>query len=304
MIVPAIKSSKRQLWLAAIKPPMYSVAVIPIWVGTAVAFTERGTINSRILLMFTLAAISVLAWVNISNDAFDAETGVDRNKAHSLVNLTGNQPFVFWLGNVFLAIGLLGIVAIAWLQQDPTVLLIVLLTCALGYSYQGPPFRLGYHGVGEIICFVCFGPLAISAAYYSQTQSWSLAALAISIIVGIATSLVLFCSHFHQLEDDLAVGKRSPIVRLGTAKAAELLRWVTGSLYFFTSLFAIAGLIPLWTLLIFVSLPFSIQLCRHVGKHHDQPELVSNCKFIAIAVHFSSGIALIAGLAIGKFGAM
>ena len=302
MTVPAVQYPKWQLWLAAIKPPMYSVAVIPIWVGTALAFAEQGSIDSHILLVFSLAAIAVLAWVNISNDAFDAETGVDLNKAHSLVNLTGNQPLVFWLGNGFLAAGLVGICAIAWWQQDPIVLLIVLLTCALGYSYQGPPFRLGYQGLGEIICFICFGPLAISAAYYSQTQSWSVSALAVSVIVGIATSLILFCSHFHQLEDDLAVGKRSPIVRLGTAKAAQLLPWITGSIYALTSLFVVAGLIPNWTLLVFISLPFTIQLCRHVGTHHHQPEVVSNCKFTAIAVHFSSGIALTAGFVLSQLG--
>jgi len=35
--------------------------------------------------------------MNLSNDVFDAETGVDENKVHSLVNLTGNKPLIFWL---------------------------------------------------------------------------------------------------------------------------------------------------------------------------------------------------------------
>jgi len=39
--------------------------------------------------------------MNLSNDVFDAETGIDKNKAHSLVNLTGNKPLIFWLGNLF-----------------------------------------------------------------------------------------------------------------------------------------------------------------------------------------------------------
>jgi 1,4-dihydroxy-2-naphthoate octaprenyltransferase len=288
-----------KLWLAAIKPPMYSVAIIPIWVGTAVAFAETGIIHGTIFSTFLMSAILIIAWLNLSNDVFDSETGVDENKAHSLVNLTGNKSLIFWLGNLFLAAGILGIVAIAWWQRDFTVIAIVLLCCALGYTYQGPPFRLGYQGLGEIICFVTFGPMAVAAAYYSQTQSWSINSLAASVIVGIATSVILFCSHFHQVEDDAAVGKRSPIVRLGTKRGSQVLFWFGGSVYALTALFVLLSIFPIWTLLVFVSLPIALKLFRHVHQYHDQPEKVSNCKFIAVGMHFFSGLLLGLGFVIG-----
>lgn len=275
-----------KLWMAAIKPPMYSVAIMPIWVGTAVAFAETKMFNSTVFSTFVAAAILILAWENISNDVFDSETGIDQNKHHSLVNLTGDKLLVFWLGNLCLGLGLLGILAIAFWQQDLTVIGIILLCCGLGYMYQGPPFRLGYQGLGEILCFFAFGPLAVEAAYYSQTQTWSITSLAASVIVGIATTLVLFCSHFHQVKDDIAAGKRSPIVRLGTQKGAQLLVWFTGSIYPLTLLFVLWGISPIWTLLSWVSLPFAFKLCRHVQENHNQPDKVSNCKFIAVAVHF------------------
>jgi len=278
--------------MAAIKPPMYSVAIMPIWVGTAVAFAETKIFNGAVFSTFVAAAILILAWENISNDVFDSETGIDQNKHHSLVNLTGNKLLIFWLGNLCLGLGLLGIVAIAFWQQDPTVIGIILLCCGLGYMYQGPPFRLGYQGLGEILCFFAFGPLAVEAAYYSQTQTWSITSLAASVIVGIATTLILFCSHFHQVKDDIAAGKRSPIVRLGTAKGAQLLVWLTGSIYPLTLLFVLCGISPAWTLLSWVSLPFAFKLCRHVQENHNQPDKVSNCKFIAVAVHFWSCLLL------------
>lgn len=283
---------RRKLWLAAIKPPIYSVAVVPIWVGTAVAFAEQRTINLSVFLTFLTTAILIVAWSNISNDVFDSETGVDINKAHSLVNLTGNKPLVFWLGNLCLVLGVLGILAIAWWQRDWTVVGLILLCCLLGYSYQGPPFRFGYQGWGEIICFICYGPLALSAVYYSQAQSWSLVNLAASLIIGMTTTVILFCSHFHQVEDDRAAGKRSPVVRLGTAKAAQLLPWLGGSAYALVVLFVLLGLFPVWTLISFVSLPFAIRLFRFVGTYHHQPEQVSRCKFIAVAMHFWSGMLL------------
>ncbi|MDP5338893.1 MAG: 2-carboxy-1,4-naphthoquinone phytyltransferase [Nodularia sp. (in: cyanobacteria)] len=299
MTTRQVANSQIKLWMAAIKPPMYSVAIMPIWVGTAVAFAETKSFNVVVFSTFIAAAILILAWENISNDVFDSETGIDQNKHHSLVNLTGNKLLIFWLGNLCLVSGLLGILAIAIWQKDFTVIGLILLCCALGYTYQGPPFRLGYQGLGEILCFFAFGPLAIAAAYYSQTASWSINSLAASVIVGIATSLVLFCSHFHQVKDDIAAGKRSPVVRLGTAKAAKLLSWFTAGIYPLILLFVLFGMFPVWTLLSWLSLPFAFQLCRHVQENHHLPEKVSNCKFIAVNLHFSCCLLLGLGFMLG-----
>ncbi len=290
---------KNKLWIAAIKPPMYSVAIMPIWVGSGVAFAETKIFNGVIFAVFMTAAILILAWENISNDVFDSETGIDKNKHHSLVNLSGNKQLMFWLGNLCLGSGLLGIIVIALLQKDPTVIGIILLCCGLGYMYQGPPFRLGYQGLGEILCFVAFGPLGMAAAYYSQTQTWSITNLAASVIVGIVTSLVLFCSHFHQIKDDIAAGKRSPIVRLGTQKSAQVLVWFTASIYPLSLLLVGLGVFPIWTLLSWVSLPFAFKLCRHVLENHDLPDKVSNCKFIAVTVHFWSCLLFGTGFMLG-----
>lgn len=295
MTTELISYSRPNLWMAAIKPPMYSVAIIPIWVGTAVAFYQTQRFELWHFATFLMSAILIVAWINLSNDVFDSETGIDKNKAHSLVNLTGNKQLIFWLGNLFLGFGLLGILAIAFWQKDVTIIALILLCCGLGYTYQGPPFRLGYQGLGEIICFICFGPLAVAAAYYSQAQSFSLTSVTASIVVGVATSLILFCSHFHQITDDLAAGKKSPIVRLGTLKAANLLPWLCGSIYALTTILVALGSFPIWALLIWLSCPLAVKLARHVKQNHDRPEAVSNCKFIAVALHFWSGLLLSLG---------
>lgn len=294
----SLSPSKAKLWLAAIKPPMYTVAIIPITVGTASAFGETGIFDFKIFGTFLISAILIIAWLNISNDVFDADTGIDKNKAHSIVNLTGNKSLMFWLGNTFLSLGILGILLIAWWQKDVTVLAIILLCCVLGYSYQGPPFRLGYQGLGEVICFFTFGPLAIVAAYYSQTQQFSLFSLASGILIGISTSLILFCSHFHQVEDDLAAGKKSPIVRMGTQVGSQVLTVTTVLFFALVVLFYLFNIFSFWTLLVFLSIPIAYQLVSHVNKNHDQPDQVSNSKFIAVRLHFLSGIFLALGLII------
>jgi 2-carboxy-1,4-naphthoquinone phytyltransferase len=290
MTTRTIEPINRKLWYAAIKPPMYSVAVMPIWIGSAVAFAETRQFNIPIFMTFLVAAILILAWENLSNDVFDSETGVDVNKRNSLVNLTGNKGLIFGLSNLCLALGLGGIGTIAFWQQDLTVIGLILLCCAIGYLYQGPPFRLSYKGVGEILCFFAFGPLACTAAYYSQTRSWSGVNLAAAVIVGIATSLILFCSHFNQVRDDAAVGKRSPVVRLGTQRSAALLPWICGSLYGLTAIGVGLDCFPFWTLLITGSLPVARKLCRFIGSQHDQPEKLTFCRLIAVELHFWSGL--------------
>jgi len=169
--------------------------------------------------------------------------------------------------------------------------------------YQGPPFRLGYQGLGEVLCLLSFGPLAMGAAYYSQTQSWSWGSQMAGVMVGLSTTLVLFCSHFHQVEDDVAAGKRSPIVRLGTQRAAALVPWVCGAFFAIAILALVLGIFPVWTALVFLSLLSAWRLSRHVTRYHDQPSRVFNAKFFAIGFHFWSGLLLTLGFWLSAYGA-
>jgi 1,4-dihydroxy-2-naphthoate octaprenyltransferase len=278
---------------------MYSVAIMPIWVATAVAYAETGIFRVGIFATFLISAILILAWENLTNDVFDSETGVDVNKANSLVNLTGRKSLIFGIGNLCLLFGLSGIGTIAFWQKDLTVIGLILLCCALGYIYQGPPFRLSYLGLGEILCFFAFGPVAFAAVYYSQTQSWSLINFAASIVIGIVTSLILFCSHFNQVEDDAAVGKKTPIVRLGSRRSAQLLPWLCGSVYGLTVWFILLQWFPVWTLLVFVGLPYGLKLCRVIKSHYHQPERLTYCRFIAVSFHFWTGLMLGLGFMLG-----
>jgi 1,4-dihydroxy-2-naphthoate octaprenyltransferase len=46
--------------------------------------------------------------------------------------------------------------------------------------------------------------------------------LLLSVVVGITTTVILFCSHWHQIQGDIAAGKMSPLVRLGTTNACKV----------------------------------------------------------------------------------
>ncbi len=288
--------TQRQLWFAAIKPPMYTVAVIPISFATALAYWETGLFDLTIYLTFLLSAILIIAWLNLTNDVFDADTGIDVNKAHSIVNLTGNQKLIFWLANILLFLAFVGILLINFWQKDWTVLAIIIACCFLGYTYQGPPFRFGYLGLGEIICFFTFGPMAIEAVYYSQIHTFSLNSLWTSILIGISTSIILLCSHFHQIKDDILAGKKSPIVRFGTYKSSRILTASIIVFYSICSLLMLAKVLPLTCGIVIVSLPIALQLIKLVQENHNVPDQVKNSKFIAVNFHFVSGLLLSLGL--------
>lgn len=290
-----ITTDRKQLWQAAIKLPMYSVAVMPIILGSVLAWVDRGIFYGTRIVLFLLAGVFILAWENLSNDVFDHETGIDQHKYHSIVQLTHNPLLVFVIANTLLFFGLSFLGVILWQQQDLTVLLLVLLCCILGYAYQAPPFRLGYLGLGEVLCFFAFA-ITIGAAYYAQAQSFSFSIVLPAIINGLSTTLILFCSHFHQIEDDRRAGKFSPVVRLGTKRSAQIIPWVCGSLYILTLLGILLHLLPWTTTGILISLPSAWQLSKVTEGYHDQPQQIKNCKFFAVGLHFWSNLGLTLGL--------
>lgn len=163
-----LSEEQKALWKRAIKLPMYSVGLVPVLVSATAAFVHFGSFNPLKTLGLCVAAVAIIAWLNLSNDVFDAATGVDKNKTESVVNLVGNWRKVFLVANVFLVAGaalLFGIVS-AVPNELATKALYAAICC--GYLYQGPPFRWSYLGLGEPLCFLAFGPLATNAFYLAQ----------------------------------------------------------------------------------------------------------------------------------------
>ncbi|KAL0335097.1 UNVERIFIED_CONTAM: 2-carboxy-1,4-naphthoquinone phytyltransferase, chloroplastic [Sesamum radiatum] len=282
-------STATLLW-RAIKLPIYTVALVPITVGSAAAYLQTGQYIGKRYLMLVVSSVFIIAWLNLSNDVYDFDTGADKNKKESVVNLVGDiislptdlsplpsETFCileytnnnWWMvyciallsrtgTHIFawllLALGLAGL---TWASLEagslrPISLLAYAVIC--GYIYQCPPFRFSYLGLGEPLCFAAFGPFATTAFYWLQggtrlstfslpdciqeltpvtdfcyddrELSLSSTILSSSILVGFTTSLILFCSHFHQ-------------VRLGTEGGAKVVKFAVGLLY---SLLFILGL--------------------------------------------------------------
>ena len=150
---------KKKLWKQAIKWPLYSVAILPVLITGAYLLNQYEKVKIYNLIAFTLAAILILVWENLTNDLFDAETGIDEFKFHSIVNLVKNKKIISFIAYTSLVVGLL-IISIISVSTSINIFILVAACCFLGYLYQGPPFRLGYQGLGEPLCWLAFGPFA------------------------------------------------------------------------------------------------------------------------------------------------
>ena len=186
-----------------------------------------------------------------------------------------------------------------------------------GYLYQGPPFRWSYLGLGEPLCFLAFGPLATAAFYLAQVPpalatpagpglGATLALLPASVVVlaglvGVSTTAILFCSHFHQVEGDAAAGKRSPLVRMGTRKGAEALKFVVGCTYAVTLVTSLLGVLPfaVWTSAM-VSYGFAAEMVKYAETHAEDPAKLRTLKMLATRWHIAFGGMLILGLLVQK----
>ncbi len=221
-------------------------------------------------------------------------------------------------------------------QGDHRAIYMLAAAIACGYVYQGPPFRLSYRGLGEPLCFLAFGPLATTSFFLAQVHAPVVAPIPLVVwatgaLVGVTTSVILFCSHFHQIEGDRAAGKWSPLVRLGHQTAAEVcdvgvcergwmmvdatdmgmkrmpassqvLRLVCVATYC-----AVAALVH-WQVLpqqvmatMVLTLPMALSMVWQAHNHHHVPALVRTLKFRAIRWHVAVGAALVAGLLRARF---
>ncbi len=76
---------------------------------------------------------------------------------------------------------------------------------------------------------------------------------------------------------------------------ALVLQWSTATIYILAVIGVISELFPIATLLILLSLPLAVKLTNFVGEYHDRPEIVRTCKYLAVRLHFVSGLLLALG---------
>ncbi|CAH2047697.1 unnamed protein product [Thlaspi arvense] len=299
---------KAKLIWRAIKLPIYSVALVPLTVGASAAYLETGLFLFRRYVTLMLSSILIITWLNLSNDVYDFDTGADKNKKESVVNMVGSRTGTLAAAVTSLVLGVSGLVWTSLIARNTRAILLLASAITCGYVYQCPPFRLSYQGLGEPLCFAAFGPFATTAFYLLLGSSSEMSRVPLSsrvfsssLLVGFTTSLILFCSHFHQVEGDLAVGKFSPLVRVGTERGAFVVRWAIRLLYSMLLVLGLTKILPVTcTLMCFLTLPVGNLVSSYVEKHHKENEKIFMAKYYCVRLHALFGAALSLGLVIAR----
>jgi 1,4-dihydroxy-2-naphthoate octaprenyltransferase len=258
-------------------------------------------------LEFALAMIGMVCvhfGLNLSNDYFDHTSGNDE------INLT---PTPFSGGSrviqekllpprallsaalFFFACGAGAGFVLNWLVPGNVVLYVGLAGVALAFFYTASPVRIGYVGLGEILCAVGFGPMVVVGSYYVQAHKLDTAPLIASIPVGILIALVLFINEFPDFEADRAVKKRTLVVLLGKGRAVWLYAFLLACPFVAVGVAVALRRMPVYALAVFAALPLAIRAGTVAARHHHAiKELLPACK-ATIGLHALFGTLLIAG---------
>jgi len=87
------------------------------------------------------------------------------------------------------------------------ILLIGLICLLAGLTYSGGPWPFGYHGLGDLVCFICFGVLAVLGTAYLHRFEITPLDLWASIPVGCLVTAILIVNNLRDIDTDRQAGK-------------------------------------------------------------------------------------------------
>jgi 1,4-dihydroxy-2-naphthoate octaprenyltransferase len=252
--------SVARIFIDAARPRTLAAAVSPVLVGSAVAATH-GSFRADVLAAALLASLLIQIGANYANDVSDHLRGADtadrlgppRATALGLVTpraMTTAAASAFALAAAF---GLF-LVTVGGLP----VLVVGIASIAAAVLYTGGPWPLGYHGLGDLVCFVFFGIVPVATLDYLHAGGVSAAAWWASVPVASLVTAILVVNNLRDLELDRAVGKRTFAVLLGR----------TGTRVWYSILLAAAYVTPLlaWALEVFPLGVFLVALTAPIAQ--------------------------------------
>lgn len=258
-------------WFLASRPWSFSMTAISVSVGSALAAIEGG-FSWPLYLLTVIGAVLMHAGTNLINDYYDARHGVDTTEAltaqyrphpivHGLLPARRVLQVSLVLFAMAAAIGIYLTMLCGW-----TIFWIGLIGVAAGISYTAPPFKYKYFALGEISVFLMWGPLMVEGAYYVQRQALSAKALLVSIPFGVLVALVLLANNIRDIDHDKSKHIKTLAIMLGHRKGIYAYLFLMTLAYVCTLIITLTGVLSLWGLLIFLSLPLAVKLLRQMAK--------------------------------------
>ncbi|MDR0700503.1 MAG: prenyltransferase [Tannerella sp.] len=150
---------------------------------------------------------------------------------------------------------------VIYLYRGNVILLLAILATLLGLSYSGAPFRLSYHGLGEILIGIMFGPMLMIGVYYATCGVFDRSVLFVSIPVGLLVANIVYTHAIMDYEPDKEVGKMTFAVLLKDKKKMLFcLFLLLAAAFSFIISGVISGYLSPFYLLSLLTLPMAVNL--------------------------------------------
>lgn len=210
-------------WVAGARPRTLPLAIAPVAVGTAAAWTVTPLVWWRAVLA-ALVALSLQVGVNYANDYSDGVRGTDRERRGPIrltaSGLATRRAVRRAAWTAFLAAAVAG--AALAIAIAPWLLFIGIAAVAAAWFYSGGRRPYGYRGLGELSVLVFFGFVATAGSAYVQARAVPAAAWWGSLVVGLPACAVLVVNNLRDIASDAAAGKRTVAVRIGASATQRL----------------------------------------------------------------------------------
>ena len=169
--------------------------------------------------------------------------------------------------------GLCGAVVIA--VRGWNVVWWILAALVIGESYSGRPLRLGFHGFGEFVIFLMFGPLLMTGVYYSVTGGLDWKILWLSPAVGMLVTNIVYSHSVLDSVPDAKMGKKTMAHLMGSGKGQIVLSALLNTLPYLMVVVGVSlGQIHPAYLAVLIVMPVSLWLVKSLDdfvKHKEVP---------------------------------
>ena len=261
-------------WFEAARPKTLPAAIIPVLVGSAMAYDEGqfDWIPAACCMAF---ALLVQIGTNYANDYADFVKGADslarvgprRAVSAGLISVRRMRRGSFLVFAIAFAFGM----SLVW-WRGWELLPIGLMSLLFGWGYTAGPYPLAYHGLGDIFVFVFFGLVAVGGTFYVMAGYVDHDVLLAAVPVGLLATNILVVNNYRDIVTDERAGKHTLVVRYGRKFGR---RQYTASLFIagaFPIFLAVKWERPWIALASLVTLP-GISLARKLLTTRDGPGL-------------------------------
>lgn len=300
---------KLKNYFIEVRAPFFTASIVPILLGTAIAWTITGSMSWYYFLLTLLGGVFLHAGTNVINDYFDYKSGNDEINKEFVRPFSGGSRMiqlglltpseVFYEAFIFFALGSLIGLYLTW-TRGPIVLILGLIGVFSGFFYTGPPFNLARLGIGETFVGLNFGVLMTLGSFYVQTQFLSWEPVVAAIPVSLLIAAVLWINEFPDYHADRDVGKNTMVVRLGRRSATLGFTMILVATYLSLIMGVVMGVLPPATLIGTASLPLSITAIRYAWAKYFKPFELVPANASTILCHLATGLLIALGYIFDK----